>query len=103
MNLGLLIVMVSVSLLVAGVRGFRATTFSVAFRRKSSLMMNNTPLRVRFAPSPTGSLHVGGARTALFNWLVARKTGGKFIVRVEDTDEARSTRESEDMILKVIR
>lgn len=57
------------------------------------------PVRVRFAPSPTGSLHVGGARTALFNWLLAKKTKGTFIVRVEDTDEARSTRESENMIL----
>lgn len=46
-----------------------------------------------------GSLHVGGARTALFNWLLAKKTGGKFLIRVEDTDEARSTRESEEMIL----
>ena len=45
-----------------------------------------TPVRVRFAPSPTGTLHVGGARTALFNWLLARKTNGSFIVRVEDTD-----------------
>jgi glutamyl-tRNA synthetase len=48
------------------------------------------PVRVRFAPSPTGSLHVGGARTALFNWLIARKTGGTFIIRVEDTDEVRA-------------
>ena len=61
------------------------------------------PERVRFAPSPTGSLHVGGARTALYNWLIAKKTGGKFLVRVEDTDEARSTRESEEMILSDIR
>ena len=66
-------------------------------------MMATTPERVRFAPSPTGSLHVGGARTALYNWLMARKTGGKFIVRVEDTDEARSTKESEKMILDDIR
>ena len=51
-------------------------------------------IRVRFAPSPTGYLHVGGARTALFNWLYARKTGGKFVLRIEDTDEARSTVES---------
>jgi glutamyl-tRNA synthetase len=58
-----------------------------------------SPVRVRFAPSPTGSLHVGGARTALFNWLLARKTKGKFIIRVEDTDEARSTRASETSIL----
>lgn len=47
--------------------------------------------RVRFAPSPTGYLHVGGARTALFNWLMARKSGGTFVLRVEDTDEARNT------------
>ena len=58
-----------------------------------------SPVRVRFAPSPTGSLHVGGARTALFNWLLAKQTNGKFIIRVEDTDEARSTRASEESIL----
>ena len=52
------------------------------------------PPRLRFAPSPTGYLHVGGARTALFNWLYARKTGGKFLLRIEDTDRARSTDES---------
>ena len=54
----------------------------------------STPPRLRFAPSPTGYLHVGGARTALFNWLYARKTGGKFLLRIEDTDRARSTDES---------
>src|SRR5262245_60674304 len=48
-------------------------------------------IRVRFAPSPTGYLHVGGARTALFNWLFARKHGGKFILRIEDTDLERSS------------
>ncbi|NOT62329.1 MAG: glutamate--tRNA ligase, partial [Acidobacteria bacterium] len=48
-------------------------------------------VRVRFAPSPTGYLHVGGARTALFNWLYARQTGGKFILRIEDTDTQRSS------------
>ena len=53
-----------------------------------------TPVRVRFAPSPTGFLHVGGARTALFNWLYARKHGGQFLLRIEDTDRARSTEES---------
>jgi glutamyl-tRNA synthetase len=53
-----------------------------------------TPLRLRFAPSPTGYLHVGGARTALFNWLLARKHGGTFLLRIEDTDRARSTDES---------
>jgi glutamyl-tRNA synthetase len=52
------------------------------------------PHRLRFAPSPTGYLHVGGARTALFNWLYARKHGGKFLLRIEDTDRARSTPES---------
>lgn len=57
-------------------------------------------LRVRFAPSPTGYLHVGGARTALFNWLLARKQGGTFILRIEDTDVERSTKESVDAILQ---
>lgn len=57
-------------------------------------------LRVRFAPSPTGYLHVGGARTALFNWLAARKQGGTFILRIEDTDVERSTKESVDAILQ---
>jgi glutamyl-tRNA synthetase len=52
------------------------------------------PPRLRFAPSPTGDLHVGGARTALFNWLYARKYGGEFLLRIEDTDKARSTDES---------
>src|SRR5688572_3852597 len=56
-------------------------------------------VRTRFAPSPTGYLHLGGARTALFNWAFARRHGGKFILRVEDTDLERSTRESEQAIL----
>ena len=56
-------------------------------------------VRVRFAPSPTGYLHIGGARTALFNWLWARKTGGVFILRIEDTDQSRSTQASEQAIL----
>jgi glutamyl-tRNA synthetase len=56
-------------------------------------------VRVRFAPSPTGSLHVGGARTALFNYLYAKRTGGTFVLRVEDTDQARSTRASEDSMI----
>src|SRR2546422_448541 len=51
-------------------------------------------IRVRFAPSPTGHLHVGGARTALFNWLYARHHGGRFILRIEDTDRSRSTEEN---------
>ncbi|MRR33986.1 glutamate--tRNA ligase [bacterium] len=57
-------------------------------------------VRLRFAPSPTGFLHIGGARTALFNWLLARKENGKFILRIEDTDVARSTQESTDAILE---
>ncbi len=57
-------------------------------------------IRVRFAPSPTGHLHVGGARTALYNWLYARKTGGTFILRIEDTDARRSTRDSYEGILR---
>lgn len=57
-------------------------------------------LRVRFAPSPTGYLHVGGARTALFNWLYARHFGGTFILRIEDTDTERSTQQSVDAILQ---
>ncbi|MDB6054907.1 MAG: Glutamate--tRNA ligase, partial [Verrucomicrobiales bacterium] len=56
-------------------------------------------VRVRFAPSPTGYLHIGGARTALFNWLYARHTGGVFVLRIEDTDEARNTQEAVDVIL----
>ena len=52
-----------------------------------------TEIRVRFAPSPTGKLHVGGARTALFNWAYARGRGGKFLLRIEDTDPERSTKE----------
>jgi glutamyl-tRNA synthetase len=58
-----------------------------------------TQVIVRFAPSPTGFLHIGGARTALFNWLLARNTGGKFILRIEDTDQVRSTKESIEAIL----
>jgi len=56
-------------------------------------------VRVRFAPSPTGSLHVGGARTALFNYLYAKRRGGTFVLRVEDTDQARSTRASEESMI----
>ena len=57
------------------------------------------PVVTRFAPSPTGFLHIGGARTALFNWLFARHHGGKFLLRIEDTDKARSTKEAIDAIL----
>src|ERR1700730_2219196 len=60
-------------------------------------------VRVRFAPSPTGHLHVGGARTAIFNWLFAKRHQGKYVLRIEDTDVARSTRESEEMVLDDLR
>jgi glutamyl-tRNA synthetase len=60
-------------------------------------------VRVRFAPSPTGHLHVGGARTALFNWLFARHHGGTYILRIEDTDRSRSTDENLDSILDALR
>src|SRR5258708_36102181 len=62
-------------------------------------MTSPAPIRVRFAPSPTGYLHVGGARTALFNWLYARHVGGTFLLRIEDTDKQRSTDEHTQVIL----
>jgi glutamyl-tRNA synthetase len=61
------------------------------------------PIRLRFAPSPTGHLHIGGARTALFNWAWARRTGGKFLLRIEDTDRERSRPEYERSILEGLR
>src|SRR3954471_9356845 len=59
-----------------------------------------SPIVTRFAPSPTGYLHVGGARTALFNWLLARHSGGKYLLRIEDTDLARSTQDAVDTLLQ---
>ncbi|HQT26916.1 MAG TPA: glutamate--tRNA ligase family protein, partial [Burkholderiales bacterium] len=56
-------------------------------------------IRTRFAPSPTGYLHIGGARTALFNWLYARRHGGVFVLRIEDTDVARNSLEAIEVIL----
>jgi glutamyl-tRNA synthetase len=64
--------------------------------------MTEHPVRVRFAPSPTGHLHIGGARTALYNWLYARKTGGVFVLRIEDTDAARSTEDSYHAIIDAL-
>lgn len=61
------------------------------------------PVRVRFAPSPTGHLHIGSARTALFNWLIARKTGGQFILRIEDTDTGRNVEGAEAKIVEDLR
>lgn len=60
-------------------------------------------MRVRFAPSPTGQLHIGGARTALYNWLLARKLGGTLVLRIEDTDRERSTPENVEQILDALR
>ena len=62
----------------------------------------NKPVRVRFAPSPTGKLHVGGARTAIYNWAFARATGGTFVLRIEDTDPTRSTEENTQIILRAM-
>jgi len=64
-----------------------------------SMSTHSQPFRTRFAPSPTGFLHIGGARTALFAWLIARHSGGQFVLRIEDTDQARSTQASVDAIL----
>src|ERR671938_293715 len=60
-------------------------------------------MRVRFAPSPTGALHIGGARTALYNWLVARHHRGTFVLRIEDTDRERSTPENVEQIYDALR
>ncbi|MFZ1154725.1 MAG: glutamate--tRNA ligase family protein, partial [Solirubrobacteraceae bacterium] len=60
-------------------------------------------MRVRFAPSPTGALHIGGARTALFNWLLAKRHNGAFLLRIEDTDRERSTPENVEQILDALR
>jgi len=63
----------------------------------------NSPIRLRFAPSPTGALHIGGARTALYNWLAARHEGGELVLRIEDTDRERSTAENVEQILDALR
>lgn len=85
---------------------FRGRRFFVRSIRISASSSPSPPppsddsVRVRFAPSPTGNLHVGGARTALFNYLFARSKGGKFVLRIEDTDLERSTKESEEALLR---
>ena len=61
--------------------------------------MNSRPVKTRFAPSPTGYLHIGGARTALFNWLFAKRHHGTFVLRIEDTDEERNTNEACEAII----
>ena len=63
-------------------------------------MNNKTQVVTRFAPSPTGYLHIGGVRTALFNWLYAKKNNGKFLLRIEDTDRKRSSLDAINIILE---
>lgn len=64
---------------------------------------SNSPARTRFAPSPTGVLHIGGVRTALYSWLIARQTGGEFVLRIEDTDQNRYVSGAEDSIMESLR
>ena len=64
--------------------------------------MSNKEVRVRFAPSPTGGLHLGGVRTVLFNYLFAKKNNGKFIVRIEDTDQSRYVSGAEEYIFECL-
>ncbi len=79
--------------------------FSFALNNTSEdgMSQTNSSVRVRFAPSPTGKLHVGGARTALYNWAFARANGGSFILRIEDTDPERSTPENVEIILGALK
>jgi len=65
--------------------------------------LTSSPPRLRFAPSPTGALHIGGARTALYNWLLARHSGGTLVLRIEDTDRERSVPENVEQILDALR
>src|ERR1700710_2847030 len=67
--------------------------------RVSPMSVTPTPIRTRFAPSPTGLLHIGGARTALFNYLFSRHHGGEYLLRIEDTDQERSTQAFTQAIL----
>src|SRR4051812_4359070 len=67
-----------------------------------SMVSSDPSVRVRFAPSPTGALHIGGARTALYNWLLARGSGGALVLRIEDTDRERSTPENVEQILDAL-
>ncbi|HEU4945137.1 MAG TPA: glutamate--tRNA ligase [Solirubrobacterales bacterium] len=68
-----------------------------------SIVSADSPIRLRFAPSPTGVLHIGGARTALYNWFAARRGGGELVLRIEDTDRERSTEENVEQILDALR
>src|SRR6201988_478386 len=77
----------------------RFLRISLFFRNKN---MEERKVRVRFAPSPTGPLHMGGVRTALYNYLFAKKHGGDFILRIEDTDQTRFVEGAEDYILNCL-
>jgi len=68
-----------------------------------NILSEESAIRLRFAPSPTGALHIGGARTALYNWLAARREGGSLVLRIEDTDRERSTEENVEQILDALR
>ncbi|MEK7217755.1 MAG: glutamate--tRNA ligase family protein, partial [Patescibacteria group bacterium] len=65
--------------------------------------MNKSQIKVRIAPSPTGFLHIGTGQSALYNWLFAKKVGGQFYLRIEDTDQERSTKKYEESILEALR
>src|SRR3990167_2515887 len=85
-------------------RGFKKhMRYSNNFLNIFYIIMNTkSPVRVRFAPSPTGHLHIGGLRTTLFNWLFARHNNGKFLLRIEDTDLERSKQEYTDAIMNAL-
>ena len=72
-----------------GARGFSTTPRTNAAPKRQPILPDS-PARTRFAPSPTGHLHIGGLRTALFSYLLAKRTGGQFLLRIEDTDQVRS-------------
>ena len=80
--------------------GAKPTPLMVSERLTPACPRHVAPVVTRFAPSPTGYLHIGGGRTALFNWLYARGRGGKFLLRIEDTDRERSTPEATAAILR---
>lgn len=69
--------------------GFSTTAIRTAKKKTRRTLLPETPARTRFAPSPTGYLHLGSLRTALFNYLLAKRTGGQFLLRIEDTDQVR--------------
>ena len=83
--------------------GEGAAAFAVVSLVEGDGIMTAPRIRVRFAPSPTGELHVGNARTALFNWLFARHHGGVFVLRIEDTDRIRTTKAFEENLLDELR